>query len=240
VAFDYVISLNLAGRAAVVVGGGEEAVGRVRELLHVGAEVTLISARPHDELRELAADGRVTFHERPYHHGDLAGAFLVIATREEPMDTDALWAEATAVGALTTVLDENEHCHFAQPALVKRGDLRIAVATAGRAPALAKRLRRRLEQELGEEYGALIDVLAEARAAAVPRTVSFPEWAARWERAMEDLDGLVALVREGRHDEARDRVLAHVLDDEPGRPPAPDAPGGDDEPHDPPLGQERA
>jgi precorrin-2 dehydrogenase / sirohydrochlorin ferrochelatase len=211
-AFDYVISLDLAGRPAVVVGGGEEAVGRVEELLHVGAEVTLVSARPHARLRELADAGRLTFHERPYQHGDLAGAFLVIATREEPMDTDALWAEAQAVGALTTVLDENEHCHFAQPALVKRGDLRIAIATAGRAPALAKRLRRRLEQELGDEYAELIDVLAEARAAAVPRTVPFDEWARRWERAMDDLDGLVALVREGRHAEARARVEAEITD----------------------------
>jgi precorrin-2 dehydrogenase / sirohydrochlorin ferrochelatase len=223
-AFDYVISLDLAGRAAVVVGGGEEAVGRVRELLHVGAEVTLIAANAHPELRDLAAADAVTFHERPYRHGDLAGAFLVIATREEPMDTDALWAEATGVGALTTVLDENEHCHFAQPALVKRGDLRIAIATAGRAPALAKRLRKHLEAELGEEYAELVDVLADARAAAVPRTVPFDVWAARWERAVEDLEGLVALVREGRHDEARERVLAEVRDAEPGAPPHPDAP----------------
>jgi precorrin-2 dehydrogenase / sirohydrochlorin ferrochelatase len=212
VAFDYVISLDLAGRRAVVVGGGEEAVGRVRELLHARAEVTLIAARPEAELRELADAGRLTFHERPYHHGDLAGAFLVVATREEPMDTDALWEEATSVGALTTVLDENEHCHFAQPALVRRGDLRVAVATAGRAPALAKRLRKRLEAQLGEEYGELIDVLADARAEAMPRPVPFDEWARRWETAMEDLDGLVGLVADGRYEEARERVLAAIRD----------------------------
>jgi precorrin-2 dehydrogenase / sirohydrochlorin ferrochelatase len=225
-AFDYVISLDLDGRSAVVVGGGEEAVGRVRELVHVRAEVTVISARPDPELRELADAGRLTLHERPYREGDLAGAFLVIATREEPTDTDALWDEATSVGALTTVLDENEHCHYAQPALVRRGDLRIAIATAGRAPALAKRLRRHLEDLLGDEYAELIDVLADARAAAVPRNVSFDEWAARWERAMEDLEGLAALVRDGRHDEARERVLAEILDPET---PAPAA-GGEEHP----------
>jgi precorrin-2 dehydrogenase / sirohydrochlorin ferrochelatase len=230
VAFDYVISLDLRGRSAVVVGGGEEAVGRVHELLHAGAEVTLVSARPEAELRGLADDGLLTLRERPYHPGDLEGAFLVIATREEPMDTDALWDEATSVGALTTVLDENEHCHFAQPALVKRGDLRIAVATAGRAPALAKRLRKRLEAQLGEEYGELIDVLADARAEAMPRPVPFGEWARRWETAMEDLDGLVGLVADGRHEEARQRVLAAIRD--PGAaPPAPTgAVGGEEQP----------
>lgn len=205
-AFDYVVSLDLAGRAAVVIGGGEEAVGRIRELLHVGAHTTVISARPEPEIVTLAERGRLTLHRRGHQPGDLDGAFLCIATREEPMDTTAIWDEATRGGVLTTVLDENEHCHYAQPALVRRGDLRIAIATAGKAPALAKRLRRRFEEQLGPEYGDLVDVLAEARALAGPREVPFEEWARRWEHALLDLDELLDLVRDGRRDEARDRV----------------------------------
>lgn len=213
-AFDYVISLDLDGRACVVIGGGEEAVGRVQELLHAGARTTVIAARPRAEIVELSEGSRLTLHRRGYQPGDLDGAFLCIATREEPMDTTAIWDEATSRRVLTTVLDENEHCHYAQPALVKRGDLRIAVATAGRAPALAKRLRQWLEDRLGAEYGELIDVVAGARELAVPRQAPFDEWAARWERALSDLDGLAALVRAGRHDEARARV--HEAVREPG------------------------
>lgn len=209
-AFEYVVSLDLEGRAAVVIGGGEEARGRVAELLRVGATVTVISARAHEDILGWARRGRLTLHERGYEPGDLEGGFLAIATREEPMDTTAIWDEANRRGVLTTVLDENEHCHYAQPALVRRGDLRVAVATAGRAPALAKRLRRRLEEILGEEYGELVEVLADARDRALPRAVPFDEWAAGWEEALEDLDGLLALVREGRHEEVRDRVYAAV------------------------------
>jgi precorrin-2 dehydrogenase / sirohydrochlorin ferrochelatase len=205
-AFDYVVSLDLDGRPAVVIGGGEEAVGRIRELLHVGAVTTVVSARPDPEIVALAERGRLTLHRRAHQPGDLDGAFLCIATREEPMDTVAIWDEATRGGVLTTVLDENEHCHYAQPALVRRGDLRIAIATAGKAPALAKRLRRQFEEQLGPEYGELVEVLAEARALAVPRQVSFEEWARRWEHALVDLDGLLDLVRDGRRAEARARV----------------------------------
>lgn len=206
-AFEYVISLDLDGRRAVVIGGGEEARGRVTELLHVGAEVTVIAARPDEQLVALASRDLLTLHHRGYQPGDLEGAFLAIATREEPMDTTAIWDEATHGGVLTTVLDENEHCHYAQPALVKRGDLRIAVATAGKAPAMAKRLRRWLEDRLGQEYGELVEVLHEARELTVPRQVPFDAWASQWERALEDIEGLAALVRAGRHDEARTRVL---------------------------------
>jgi siroheme synthase-like protein len=126
---------------------------------------------------------------------------------------------------LTTVRDENEHCHYAQPALVKRGDLRIAVATAGRAPALAKRLRAWLEDRLGPELGDLVEVLHEAREMALPRQASFEEWAARWERALEDVDGLAALVRSGRRDEARARVYEAIRE-----PDAPGAAGADHRP----------
>ncbi len=214
-AFEYVVSLDLEGRTAVVIGGGEEAVGRIEELLHVGAHTTVISARPAPEIVALAEAGRLALHRRSHQPGDLDGAFLCIATREEPMDSAAIWDEATRGGVLTTVLDENEHCHYAQPALVRRGDLRIAVATAGKAPALAKRLRRWLEDRLGDEYGELVEVLAEARAMAVPRQVSFEEWAGRWEQALVDVDGLAALVRAGRRDEARARVYEAVREPEP-------------------------
>lgn len=211
-AFDYVVSLDLDGRAAVVIGGATEARDRVAELLHVGADTTVVSARPHEDIAAWAAAGRLALHVRAYQPGDLAGAFLAIATREEPMDTTAIWEEATRRGVLTTVLDENEHCHYAQPALVRRGDLRVAVATAGKAPALAKRLRRWLEERLGEEHGELVEVLHEARELALPREVPFEEWAGRWERALEDVEGLAALVRAGRRDEVLARVHEAVRD----------------------------
>jgi precorrin-2 dehydrogenase / sirohydrochlorin ferrochelatase len=228
VAFDYVISLDLDGRRCVVIGGGAEAVGRIHELLHVGARTTVISARPDPAIAALAAEQRLTLHERGHQPGDLDGAFLCIVTREEPCDTAAIWHEATAGGVLTTVLDENEHCHYAQPALVRRGDLRIAIATAGKAPALAKRLRQELEQRLGPEYGDLVDVLAEARAMAVPRQVDFDEWARRWEHALTDLDGLLDLVREGRRDEVRARVYEAVREPDPPAPVSDPRPPVDD------------
>lgn len=215
-AFEYVISLDLDGRPCVVVGGGAEACGRVDELLHAGAEVTVVAARPHERLTALDQQGRLTLHRRGFSPGDLAGAFLAIATREEPMDTTAIWQEASTRGVLTTVLDENEHCHYAQPALVRRGDLRIAVATAGRAPALAKRLRRWLEDRIGDEYGELVEVLAQARDLAMPREVEFDAWASQWEAALTDIEGLAELVRFGRHDEARERVLAAIAAPAPG------------------------
>lgn len=237
--FGYVISLDLDDRLAVVVGGGVVAASRVTDLRDAGARVRVVAAEVSDELADVvaaerAAAGpgdhpaqRVELLRRSYARGDLDGAAIAIATREEPLDVDAFWAESRDRGVLAAVLDDLDHADFAAPALVRSGALRIAVATAGRAPALAKRLRVHLEQTLGETAGELVDALAEARARAGQRTVPFEEWAARWEHALEDLDGLLDMVRAGRVEE----LIARTVDVVTGRRPdiAVTAPPGDEE-----------
>lgn len=219
--FQYVISLDLDDRLAVVVGGGVVAASRVIDLRDAGARVRVVAAEVSDELAEAVATEQarrgtaaVELHPRRYATGDLDGATIAIATREEPddapLDVEAFWAESRQRGILAAVLDDLEHADFAAPALVRSGSLRIAIATAGRAPALAKRLRVHLEQTLGDTAGDLVDALAEARDRAGPRRVGFDVWAARWERALHDLDGLLDEVRAGRTEELIDRTVAIV------------------------------
>lgn len=204
--FSLSVTLDVTGRRAVVVGGGYEAVDRVEALLRGGADVTVITPDPDPPLVGLAEAGRVVLHRRGYLDGDLAGAFVAYVTREDPTPVDATWAEATRERVLLSTLDDVPHCHFATPSVVRRGDLAVTIATMGRAPALAKRLRRHLEDEFGPELGELVDVLDAAKQASLPRTVPFAEWAARWERALTDLDGLLAALRDGHHDQVRAEV----------------------------------
>jgi precorrin-2 dehydrogenase/sirohydrochlorin ferrochelatase len=206
VTFSLSVTLDVSDRRAVVIGGGYEAVDRVEALLRGDADVTVITPDPDRPLAELADAGRIVLHHRGYVDGDLAGAFIAYVTREDPTPVDATWAEATRERVLLSTLDDVPHCHFATPSVVRRGDLAVTVATMGRAPALAKRLRRHLEAEFGPELGELVDVLDAAKQASLPRSVPFAEWAARWERALTDLDGLLAALREGRHDQVRTEV----------------------------------
>lgn len=237
VSFDYVVSLSLAGRRCVVLGGGPLAVDRVEGLLAVGARTEIYAAEPSARLTELdgelpdgeRSDGQLPdsgssdrgssdraaslqIHRRTYRRGDLAGAFLAVATREDDADIELAWDEAESRGVLFAALDDVPHCHFAAPARVRRGDLSVTVSTAGKAPALSKRLRQRLEGEVDEAYGELVEVLHEAREAALPRSIPFPEWAQRWSTALSDLDELASLVRTGRRDQVRGRVLDALAD----------------------------
>lgn len=208
--FERTISLDVTGRRCVILGGGFEADARVASLLAADAEVVVITPSPSSTIEAAADGGRIRLHRRGWRPGDLAGAFVAYNTREDDTPVEQVWQESRDQHVLLSTLDDKPRCDFATPAIVRRGDLAITIATAGRAPALAKRLRQRLEAELGEEYATLVDVLEHAREQVLPRAVPFEAWAAKWSEALEDLDGLAALVRDGHPDEARERVVAAV------------------------------
>ena len=207
--FRYPVALELSGRRCVVTGGGREAEGKARALLEADADVVVIAPRVTDGLSDLVRRGEITRIARHYRPGDLAGAFLVIVADAGRAVRADVFAEAEAERVLCNAVDDVEHCHFAVPSIVRRGELLLAISTGGRAPALAKRLRRRLTEQFGWQWEALIDVLGDVRAQALrTRTVDFATWAARWNDVLDREEELLALLEEGRIDEVRARVYA--------------------------------
>jgi len=213
-AFGYPVLLELAGRLAVVVGEAAVAAGKVDGLLAAGATVTVVAPGPAAELDRLEDEPGVTVRRRGYLPGDLAGAFLCVAGAADPALRSAVAAEARAAGVLVNVMDDVPNCDFAAPAVVRRGDLVVAVGTGGRAPALASRVRAELGERFGPEWAELVELVGEVRAATLGDLPDLEERARRW-RAALDLAELERLVRSGRRDLAADRLRARLLADSP-------------------------
>jgi siroheme synthase-like protein len=209
-AFGYPVLLELEGRRAVVVGEAAVAGGKVDGLLAAGATVTVVAQGPAAELDRLEAEPRVTVRRRGYLPGDLAGAFVCVAGAADPLLRSAVAAEARAAGVLVNVMDDVPNCDFAAPAIVRRGDLVVAVGTGGRAPALASRLRAELGGRFGPEWAELVELVGEVRAATLADLPDLEERARRW-RAALDLEELERLVRAGRRDLAAERLRARLL-----------------------------
>jgi precorrin-2 dehydrogenase/sirohydrochlorin ferrochelatase len=74
-----------------------------------------------------------------------------------------LSATARAVGALVNIEDRPELSSFHSPALLRRGDLLIAVSTNGQSPGLARRVKRFLADLFGVEWQGRLDALAALR-----------------------------------------------------------------------------
>lgn len=201
--------VGMERRRTVVVGGGHVAVRKVEGLLEAGADVTVISPAFRPELIALSEAGRVTIVSRSYCVGDLAGAFLVFAATGDAQVNQAVWQEAERCGCLVNVVDDPAHCNFIMPAVVRRGDVTVAVSTGGASPALARRLRERLEILVGPEYGEFASLLSEFRSELQAR---YTNEKSRREKALRLVDSdLMDIMIEKGLDEARRHARALLL-----------------------------
>jgi precorrin-2 dehydrogenase/sirohydrochlorin ferrochelatase len=147
------IFLKLANRHCVVVGAGNIAESKIESLLTAEARVTVIAPEALPRVREWAASGELTWHQRAYKAGDLAGAFLAVAGTATPEVNRAVFAEAAKADILCNAVDDPPFCDFYFPSVVRRGDLQIAISTAGESPAFAQRLRKELNAQLPLDLG---------------------------------------------------------------------------------------
>lgn len=159
----YPVYLNLKGKRVVVIGGGEVAERKVESLLGTGALITLVSPEVTPKLVALADEKRIELHRRAYAPGDCDAATLVLSATDNPELSRAVFHEATAAGALVNTADQPALCDFIMPAVVRRGDIAIAISTSGTSPGLAARLRRKISAVVGPEYARLSELLSKAR-----------------------------------------------------------------------------
>jgi uroporphyrin-III C-methyltransferase / precorrin-2 dehydrogenase / sirohydrochlorin ferrochelatase len=207
--FGFPVNLAVRGRRCVVVGGGPEAALRVRRLSAAGADLLVVTPEPGAELRASLPAGP-ELRARAWLPRDLDGAFLVIATREDPLDAPELYAAGRERGALVNVLDDVERCDFAAMSQVVHGDFQLSIATNGRAPALAKVARQWLEASFGPAWGELTEIVDEVKQELGPRGIPFAEWARRWAVALADVDDLLERLERGEREAVHRRLLAVV------------------------------
>jgi len=209
-AFGYPISLEVSGRRAVVIGRMAVAQGKPEALLQAGAQVTVIAEGPRRMLDKLEREVGATVKRRKYEPGDLEGAFVCVASSDDPEIRAAIHAEARWRRVLVNVMDDVPHCDFAAPAVVRRGDLAIAISTGGRSPALARRLREELSEQFDPRWAELLDLLGEVRTETLPDLPDYGERARRWQEAL-DVDVLLGLLGQGKRREARVFLLGRLL-----------------------------
>jgi siroheme synthase-like protein len=211
-AFGYPVLLELTGRRTVVIGDVAVEAGKVEGLLAAGAEVTVVAKGPEAALDRLEADPKVTVHRRGYRGpSDVSGAVLCVAHAAEPGVRNAIAADARAAGVLVNVMDDVPNCDFAAPAIVRRGDLIVAIGTGGRAPALASRLRAELSERFGPDWTELVEVVGRVRADTLPHLPDFEDRSRRWRSAL-DLAELEGLIAAGQGDLAATRLRDRLLE----------------------------
>ena len=155
--------LKLENENCLVVGGGRVAERKVKALLESGANITVVSPDLTPYLRELKEKGVIRHIDRKYQDSDLEGMFLVISATDDESVNKRVSDQCFARKILVNVVDDPPKCSFFVPAVVRRGDLTIAISTGGKSPMLAARIREQLEKQYGVEYAELLKLLGDIR-----------------------------------------------------------------------------
>lgn len=143
------ITLNISNFPVLLIGSAEQLAAREKQLFAAGAskvDSILINDLPED-LTTLS----------------LAGYRILMICERTLVGADILADRARATGVLSWVEDQIALCDFYLPAIVKRGDLTIAIGTGGKSPTLARTLREKFERDFPEEWAQRLDDIAALR-----------------------------------------------------------------------------
>ncbi|HWC38574.1 MAG TPA: bifunctional precorrin-2 dehydrogenase/sirohydrochlorin ferrochelatase [Acidimicrobiales bacterium] len=197
----YPVNLVLDNQPCLVVGAGRIAARKAEGLLACGARVHVVAPRVDSLVRRLEG---VSWEERPYARGDVAGYRLVIAATDDPAVNRSVYEDGEAEGVWVNSADDPASCAFTLPSVIRQGPVMVTVSTGGRSPALSAWLRARLAEQLGPEYSVLGELLSAERdrLKAAGRSTEGVDW----QKALDS--DMLELIRSGQVDQARERLQA--------------------------------
>ncbi len=141
----YPINLNIKGKRCVVIGGGKVAERKVKNLLHSGARVRVVSPDLTRLLSKWVNQGKINYTRSEYRAGYLKGAFLVYAATSNRKVNAEIARDAILRKLLVNVADAPMESTFILPAVVRKREVSIAISTNGLSPAKSVRIRDRLK-----------------------------------------------------------------------------------------------
>ncbi len=155
--------MKLTGKRCLAVGAGKVGEPKIGGLIDTGACLHVVAVKATETVREWAKEGKIALELRAFAETDLDGTFLAVVATASRTLNGFIYREAQRRGVLCNVVDDPEYCDFYYPAVVRRGDLQIAISTNGQSPSLSQRLRQQLERQFGPGYAQWVAELGETR-----------------------------------------------------------------------------
>lgn len=152
------VFLKLEHLQVLLVGGGNVALEKLQAVLDNAPQtsVQVVAITVNDQLTKLAsAYANVTVAVRAFSEDDLQGKEIVIVAVNDPVASASIREASKKKNLLLNVADTPGLCDFYLGSIVQKGDLKIAISTNGKLPAIAKRLKEVLNDIIpGETDGA--------------------------------------------------------------------------------------
>lgn len=199
----YPIYIDLYNKPVLVVGGGTVAYRKVKTLLEYDALVRIVSPQVIPDLKNIIDRKRCVWIEKEYASEDIQDAVLVFSCTEKEEVNAQVAADSKDSCRPANVVDDPDKCTFIVPSVLKRGDLSIAVSTAGNSPIVARQIRQELENIYGDEMQVYLDLLKAWRKE-IKKHLPMDKRLQFWEKVT---DGQVlSLIKQGQHNQAKEAI----------------------------------
>jgi precorrin-2 dehydrogenase / sirohydrochlorin ferrochelatase len=163
------IDLKLSGKKVIVVGGGSEAYRKTQSFLDSGATIWVISKAFSVGIEKLSEEKKVILLKTEIKDGasfidclNPKPDVLLAVTNDSKLNSKLVQA-AKAWGCMVYSVDNPDLSDFILPAVARVGDVKVAVSTGGKSPAMARALRERIEQLVKPEDLLAIELQANVR-----------------------------------------------------------------------------
>lgn len=152
-----IIDFKFDGKYVVIVGGGTEAYKKTLSFLDAGSKILVASKTFSNGIKKLHQEKKINLLKTDIKNGETffnqlnpKPDLLAVATNDQKLNMH-LSKCARSAGCMVYVADNPAISDFILPAVAKIGEVRIAVSTSGKSPAMAKVLRQRVERLITQE-----------------------------------------------------------------------------------------
>jgi len=138
------ISIDITDRKILIIGGGQNALKKIRILQRSGARLEVIAENIIDEIYSTG----VICYRKSYEKNDLKGYLMLYScTNNETLDHQ-IALDGQESGVLVNVHDKPELCQFVSPAIYQDGNITVAVGSNAENVAEAIRVRNKIQEFL--------------------------------------------------------------------------------------------
>ncbi len=157
----------------LVIGGGLSVLRKIELFLEAGATVNVISSQADFKIVVLASLNKIKWEQRTFSIEDADGFDLVIIGKEDVPNKAGLVTELRRRNLPVNVCGDPALSTFFIPAIVREGEMTVAVSSGGQAPFLAVEFAQRLGSA-AKGWGNWLKLASRFRAA-VDKSTKVPE-----------------------------------------------------------------
>jgi precorrin-2 dehydrogenase/sirohydrochlorin ferrochelatase len=209
------VDLNFKGKYVVIVGGGSESYRKTPPFVEAGAKILVVSKTFSDGIKKLHATGKLELLEAEVKDAEtFVKSFnpkpdLLVAVTNDHVLNAALIRHAKSSGCMVYAVDNPAASDFILPAIAKVGEVRIAISTAGKSPAMARELRQRIEKMVTQKDLLQIELQTYARAVLKTRILDQKVRRKILYEVLKDKE-IKRFLQEGKFEEAKETALKIV------------------------------